>query len=351
MAKTNSKNEKNVNYSEEIKKLKENGPERLYILRGKEDYLREQYLLKLKQVCLPDGEDSFSYKRIDGPELNVNELRAAVDAMPFLTERTFVELRNLDFGKMKPPEDFLAVFSDIPEYCTVAMVLSSEDKIDGKLKLVKEIKKQALDLNFNAQAQGPLINWVVRHFAAAGKSIDLQAVQRLIFISGEYMGKLIPEIDKITAYAKGDKVTVADVEAVANHIPEAQLFDMTDYISKREYNNAAAEMAELLADKNNSPIMLIAVLGAQMRKLYAAKLAQLNNMGTSYVMEVCAYKYDFQAVNLMKSARGFSLKQLKRAVELCAEADYKMKSSSADDEGLLIETMMRIASGEENATN
>ena len=349
MAKSYSKNEKSINYSAEVKSLKQQGPGRLYILRGREDYLREKYLEELKKICLPEGEDSFSYKRLDGPELDPNELSAALDSVPFLSEHSFVELRNIDLNKLKPPEKFIEIFSDIPDYCTAAIVLEAEYEMDGRLKLNKKLKELGKDLNFSAQSQGQLINWVVRHFAADGKSIDLEAAQRLLFISGEYMSRLIPEIDKISAYTEGDKVTISDVEAVANHIPEARIFDMTDYISQKKYNSAAAEMAELLADKNNEPIMLLAVLGAQMRKLYTAKLAILKDLGLKYIMEVCSMKSDYPARKLMNAARGFSLSQLKKAVELCAEADYKMKSSSQDSKQLLVETMMRICAGEEYA--
>ena len=72
MAKKNSKEEK-LNYSAELRRLKDFGPERLYLLWGPEDYLREQYLGQLKKICLPEAEDSFSYKRINGPELDMHE--------------------------------------------------------------------------------------------------------------------------------------------------------------------------------------------------------------------------------------------------------------------------------------
>lgn len=348
MAKKYGKNENVFNYSAALRKLREQGPERLYILHGKEDYLREQFLSKLKEICLPDGEDSFSSKRIDGPELDEHELRAAVDAMPFLTDRCFVELRNIDINKLKSAENYISIFSDIPDYCTVAIVLSAEYEPDGRLKLIKSLKELGEDINFSVQSQGLLIDWVIRRFAAAGKSVELEAAQRLLFISGEYMSRLIPEIDKIAAYTKGDRVRVYDVETVANHIPEARIFDMTDYISQKKYNNAAAEMAELLSDKNNEPIMLIAVLGTQMRKLYVAKLAELSDLGTKYIMDVCAMKSEYPAKKLISAARGFSMDELKKAVELCAEADYKMKSSGGDQRQLLLETMMRICAGEKS---
>ena len=349
MAKKSTKTEEKLNYPAEIRSLKELGPGRLYFLWGPEDYLREQYLAQLKKLCLPEGEDSFSFRRINGPDLDAAELRQAVDAMPFLTERSFVELRDIDLNKLAQSDECLQVISDIPSYCTVAFLQNAQFEPDGRLKFIKGLRSMAKELKFTPQSQGMLTDWIVRRFAAAGKGIELGAAQRLIFVSGDLMSRLIPEIEKIAAYAKGDKVTEADVDAVANHIPEAVVFEMTELISQKKYNSALAVLSELLSDKNNEPIMMLAVLGQQMRKLYAAKLAQEKALGQKFVMEVCAIKYDYIASKLMVAARGFSLPQLVRAVELCAEADFKMKSSSIEPRELLKEVVLRIAAGESHA--
>lgn len=349
MAKKTGKTEEKLNYSAEIRYLKERGPQRLYFLWGPEDYLREQYLIQLKKLCLPEGEDSFSFRRINGPELDPAELRQAVDAMPFLTERSFVELRDIDLNKLSQSEACLEVLSDIPEYCTVAFLQSAQFEPDGRLKFIKGLRSFARELKFTPQTQGMLTDWIVRRFAAAGKGIELGAAQRLIFISGDLMSRLIPEIEKIAAYAKGAKVTEADVDAVANHIPEAVVFEMTELISQKKNNYALSVLSELLSDKNNEPIMMLAVLGQQMRKLYAAKLAQEKNLGTKYVMDVCAIKYDYIASKLMAASRGFTKAQLIRSIELCTEADYKMKSSAAESKELIKEVVLRIAAGETNA--
>ena len=349
MAKKNAKDEAKLNYSAEIRALKERGPERLYLLWGPEDYLREQYLLTLKRLCLPEGEDSFSFKRLNGPELDPEELRRAIDAIPFLTERSFVELRDVELNRLKEPEKLLALLEDIPEYCTVAFVQNAQFEPDGRLKLIKGLRGAGRDLKFTQQSQGQLIDWVIRRFAALGKGIELEAIQRLIFISGDLMNRLIPEIEKVAAYARGEKVTAADVEAVASHIPEAVIFDMSDFIAQKKANAAVSVLAELLADKNNEPIPMLALLGGQMRKLYAARLALEKGLGAKYVMDACALKYDFLAGKLLQSARGFTLGQLRRAVALCAETDYKIKSSGLDARELLIEAVLRIAAGETDA--
>ena len=345
------KKEEAFNYPAELRTLKERGPERLYLLWGPEDYLREQYLFQLKKICLPEGEDDFSYKRIDGPALDANAFQQAVDAMPFMTEHTLIELRDVDINKLADADACMKTISDIPDYCTIVFVQNAEYEPDGRLRFVKTLRSEGKELKFTQQSQGMLTDWIVRRFAAAGKRIDLSAAQRLIFISGDLMSRLIPEIEKIAAYAGTDKVTQEDVEAVANHIPEAVVFEMTELMAQKKVNSALSVLSELLADKNNEPIMMLAVLGKQMRQLYAARLALEKNLGTKYVMEVCSMKYDYIAAKLLTAAKGFTLTQLRRAVELCAETDYQMKSSGADPKELLKEAVLRIAAGESHAQN
>lgn len=349
MAKKNNFRKEKMDFNQELRLLRQRGPERLYLLSGPEDYLREYYLSELKQLCLPEGEDSFSYRRLDGPEIDLTALREAIDAMPFLSERSFVELRGPELGKQKDPETMLKLLTDLPDNCTVALVIGSSQELDGRLKLVKGLRAAARALEFTSQSQSALTGWIGRRFAAAGKSIDLEAAQQLIFISGDLMNRLIPEIDKIAGYAKGDRVTLEDVNAVADRIPEAVVFDLTDAVAQREYNNALGILAELLNDKHNEPIPMLAMLGMQMQRLYAARLAVEKELGTKYVMEVCDLSHDFIARRLIQSARGFTLGQLRRGVELCAEADYRMKSTGEDDAGIFEETVLRIAAGESHA--
>ncbi len=335
--------EEKLNYKQELLKLKSEGPGPLYLLWGREDYLREQYLSQLKAACIPEGESGFNYRRFDGPEIGAAQLRQAVDAMPFLSERSFVELRDLDINRLKEAQEIQEILSDIPDYCTVCLVQNAEYEPDGRLKLIKAIREKGSELKFTQQGQGALIDWIARRFAAHGKRIDFEAAQRLIFISGDLMNRLIPEIEKIAAYAQGDTVGVKDVEAVAHHIPEAQVFELTDLLARKQYNAAMNTLAELFAENEYDPIYLLAVLGSQMRRLYAARLAIDRKLGAKYVAECCAIKYDFLVGKLMDSARGFTSDQLKAAVRICAETDEQMKSSGGDGRELLKNAVLAIA--------
>lgn len=180
---------------------------------------------------------------------------------------------------------------------------------------------------------------------AHGKNISPEDARQLIFFTGGLMNTMIPEIDKIAAYAQGDTVTRADILAVAQRIPEAVVYELTDCLANQDYDGAMRILADLLADKSNTPIFLLAVIGQQMRRLYAARLARRAGIGTSELREMLGVPYDFIAENLLRSARKFTGRQLEEAVRLCAQADFAMKSSGADDMALLKELLLRIAVG------
>ena len=70
------KNEQQLNYGAEVKKLKAEGPKNLYLLWGVEDYLREQYLIELKKLCLrKERTASASSALMDPSSTYMNSLR------------------------------------------------------------------------------------------------------------------------------------------------------------------------------------------------------------------------------------------------------------------------------------
>lgn len=336
-----------VRYQDAVRALKQDGPQRLYVLYGVEDYLREQFLAQLKARCLPEGESEFSFHRFDGATLELHTLADAVDAMPFLTERSFIEVRGLDTNKL-PEADaarFTQIIEDMPDYCTLALVMDTEFSPDGRLKLTKALKKHGELLQFAEQDGSTLVSWVARRFDAWQKRITTADAQYLITITGGLMNRMIPEIDKISAYAKDSVVTRSDIDAVTEKVPDAVVFEMTDFLAAGNADGAMEKLSELLTNKNNVPIMLLAVVGQQLRRLYAAKIAAAEGLGMNDLMELCGVRFDFIAQKLLQQARRFPLPLLERAVERCAEADYAMKHSSADDLALLQELLLDVMVG------
>ncbi len=340
------KKDSKTDYSAVLRKLKDNGPEQLYVLWGEEDYLRESFYEELKKLCHISSSD-FNYHRLNGAALDLQALSQAIDAVPFMGEHSLVELRNFDVNACKEDkaERLKEIIADLPEYVTVVFLLPTGYEPDGRLAAMKTLKKLGTAIEFTSQPQGLLIKWIVRRFEAMGKTIGQKDCEKLIFISGDLMTGLIPEIEKIGCFTSENAVTSQDIDAVAQKIPEASVFEMTDKLADKNYDAAASLLGELL-QSGEHPIKILAMIGFQMRRLYTARIALDEGLGRDYLMEACKISYGFLADKLTSSAKGFTAQQLAQAVRLCAEADYRMKSSSEDDENILKELLLRIAVGD-----
>ena len=343
-----AKKQNSFDYTAEIKTLRSQPPRSLYLLYGEEDYLRDRYLEALKSVCIPEGESGFSYKRFDGPSVDASDLGKAMDVMPFLSERTFIELRNVDINKTGDTDQLIAALSSIPEYCTVCFVQDASYETDGRIRFVKFLKDKGKALEFTSQDQTKLFNWIKRRFEALGKEIDSGTIQRLVFISGDLMNMLIPEIEKIAAYAKGRKILPADVEAVASHIPEADVFEMVNLISDKKYDPALHLLSELLRNKENTPIAILSTLSFQLRRLYGVKLALAEGKRSREIKDILNIRYDFIADKLVSSAGKFTASQLGKSLRICAETEYAMKTTGGDDLELLKTLFVKLIAEDKN---
>ena len=197
-------------------------------------------------------------------------------------------------------------------------------------------------VNFARQETGELVKWVRRRFRALGKDIDPGLAFELIFLCGDLMTKLVGEIEKIGAYAKGERITRADIEAVADPQLDAVVFRMTDAIGGGKFDQAAQVLGELF-QMQEPPVKILWSLGRNMRQVYSARLALERGKGAGYVAELWKLR-SFQAEKLMGAARRFSLPWCRRAVLRCGETDLAMKSTGQDGRQLLISLLLELAS-------
>ncbi len=172
----------------------------------------------------------------------MRELSDAVNALPFLSERTLTEVRGYDFAHCRDAEaaSLERLISDIPDCCTLVFVQDTDFEPDQRTKIMKAVAKCGKVINFTSQGQGPLVQWIRKRFAALGKNALPDACVTLIYLSGELMNGLIPEIEKIAAGTQGELVTAEDVSRLAMRIPEARVFEMTDQLPPRATTTAPA---------------------------------------------------------------------------------------------------------------
>ena len=305
----------------------------VYLFYGEETYLREFYLAEVKKQLVPPGFEAFNFHRLEGKGLTVQALTEAAEAMPMMAERTMVQVT--DYDPYKLPEEqrnaLVALLNDFPSHCCLVLVFDQAEYKPNRTykKLHAALEKSAQAVQFAQQDQREILKWIAKRFKAAGHTIDAAAAEHLVFTCGGLMNGLIPEIEKVSAYAKHERVTKADIDAVAAPVLEAQVFDMTGAVSKGDFDRAAEVLGSLLR-LQEEPFMLLALIGKELRKLHSARVA-LDTGGDKY--------------SLMEPP-WVSRPWCERALRRCFETDLRMKSVSGTDSAAELKLLlMELAQG------
>ena len=309
-------------------------PGRAYIFYGEETYLRDNYLETLRNVLVPETFAAFNYHRIEGKDLTAERLSEMADALPMMADRTLIVAVDYDLFRLPEAqrEQIIAFLGDVPEWCCVVFLYDTIAYQPNKTmkKLCKAIDASVETVEFRALEQGDLIAWIARRFRASGKEIDRQTAESLIFTCGELMTGLAQEIDKIAAYAPGDRITQRDIDAVADPVLSAEVFRLSDAVLKGDYNRAASLLGDLLK-MQTEPILILAALGSQLRRIYTARLALEGGRDRAWLMELWGMKSDYPAKLLLSAARHTSADWCAGAVQMCEELDRRMKSETGLD--------------------
>ncbi|MDO4517535.1 MAG: DNA polymerase III subunit delta [Bacillota bacterium] len=336
-------------YRQLKKDLSAGTPGSLYIFHGEEAYLRDYYLDQMKEKLIPQGMESFNYHLLPGKSLTVQKLAETVDALPMMSPRTMLVVSDYDLFKAPEGERTLMaqLLEDLPDYCCLVFVYDTVAyKSDARMKkLAGAIKSHGQVVQFARQAQNDLVDWIGRRFRALGHDIDTADAQYLIFLCGDLMNGLISEIGKIGAFAKNRRVTRADIDAVAIPIIDAVVFQMTEALTRKQFDKAFSVLNDLLR-LQQAPIMILAVLGKHLRQLYSARIALETGQGSRWLMDLWGMRSAYPAEKLMEAARRHGLDWCKHAMARCAETDLAMKSvAGADARELLIALMLELSAG------
>ena len=338
---------KNAAYDRLRKAIKENTPAHAYLFYGEESYLRQTYVQQLQELLIPKGSEGFNLHRLSGSRVTAQDVADAVETMPMMAQNTLVTVKDWDIFKLEESqrEQLVELLNDVPEYCTVVFIYDTVAyKPDKKMKkLTAAIDKNVEVVEFQGQPRDALVRWLQKRFRALGRDIDQSTADYMLFYCGSMMDNLVCEVGKVAAFCKEPQVTPADIDAVAEPVLDARIFDMTNHISAREYDKAAAVLGDLLR-MQTEPIVILGAIGKELRRLYTARMAIDGGKDRFWLMELWQMRSEYPAKLLLQSAGNVDHAWCKRSLTACQTLDRRMKSEkNIDREGELVQFVMELA--------
>lgn len=320
----------------------------VYLIKGSENYLKLQYATLLAGSVIPAGLEVFNYHRLDGETVTMNELVECVEALPAMCERTCVLVHDLDFEKLEDGdrEALKDLLSDAPETCTL---IFWQDTVGFPLKTKKLKELQALIdeagavVELEPRIRPDLVKFVVSEIEKRGKAIELPTAEYLLDNVGEDMSNLVSEMDKLCSYVD-QTVTEDDIDTICVRSLEATAFQMVDALLDNDFDRVFRSLS-ILFDLKTEPMMILGALVSTYSDMYRAKvIAEAGGrQGDLKKLFPLAYKSDFKLKNAFRRAGRFSMPALRRSLELLAEADTKLKSSTEDHRTVFEKLMIELA--------
>ena len=320
----------------------------VYLIKGSENYLKLNYANLLADSVVPAGLEVFNFHKLDGETVGMNELVECVEALPAMAPQTCVLVHDLDFEKLSDPdrEDLTALLEDAPDTCvlifwqdTVGFPLKNK-KMKEMLKLIDTV---GAVVDLDGRSREDLRRFIAQECKKREKSISPRAAEYLLDSVGEDMANLVTEVDKLCNYVDTE-VTEADVDAVSVKSLESTAFQMIDALLDNQFDRVFRSIS-ILFDMKTEPMMILGALVSTYSDMYRAKVI-LNEGGREGDLKALfpqAYKSDFKLKNAFRRAGRFSMPALRKSLELLAEADTKLKSTSEDHRTVFEKLMVELA--------
>ena len=317
------------------KHIKERNFARVYLIYGDEQMYVRKYTEKLVKAVAGKSPSDFNFHTFGG-RVNFDELAAAVQIMPFMSEFNCVLISDAYVDEFNADDNsrFAEIYKAVPEGCVFIVSMPSIKPKKNKTvlpALKKYADKNGVVCEFNALTQNELVRFIAKWANANGKIISQVNANRLISLCGRDLNMLKNEVDKISAYTKGEEISTEDIEKLASVTLESKIFALSDAVLNGNAQKAFNTLDTLFYQQEKAGDMLF-VLSQAYIDAYRIRVADESGVQKAEVASRFNYKNRaFVLDNARKATKRVSTQALRKSLELILQAETEFKSVSIND--------------------
>lgn len=253
--------------------LQSDGFAPVYLFEGEELYFREKGLETLKaDVKMPE----FNFVCFDGGALKgarIKELASAVAALPFLSDRRLVAVRDF-YPTEKEYAAYLQPLFDSPVQTSV-LAIFNESAGKGKAGSVEWKKKPNVTVVDCARAaREDVLKWIYLTLRKAGIAAGADCCDAIADYCVSDMARISREVEKIVAaYPSGGTLDRATVDALVYRDTAYKMYELTQAAARKDYGGFVRIMDGMVGkgyDEND----FLSALCSQFKTLYEVKVSR-----------------------------------------------------------------------------
>ena len=308
--------------------FKANKFKQVYLLHGEEVYLIRHFSNLFSEKLLAQSDEvMMNQDTFEGKDFEIDSLIGAADTLPFLSECRLVYVKDsglLTTGRKNDTEALAKFLPTIPE-STIMIFVETENKVDKRNRLYKQIASQGRVVECTMQGDTELVKWISNIFKKKGKSIDPHVARLLLSTVPKGMDIIYSEADKLGDFV-GDRTSILpeDIQAVCTKSLEARIFDLVAALCSGQTEKALVQYHHMLAAKEQ-PLMILAMIARQFRLILQCK-ACLEKQMAGHEIAARLNLRDFIVRECLKQGQNFTTEKLLAALYDCQDTDMRIKT-------------------------
>jgi DNA polymerase-3 subunit delta len=305
------------------------------ILHGDDEFAISQECAQLIKIMQEEDTSGMNITRLEGRQMSEEDLRTAVNTLPFLSSRRLVLLNDL--SHYQDSQRFLAILDHMPT--STFLVIQAFDSFDrGKWKhfdpekhwLAKWVKTHSAQADWheyhlpNAYA---MPGWLQKQVKVMGGKITPQAADQLAEWIGTDTLQAEKELEKLLTYTNFERaIEVADVENLSTNNAAGNIFQFVDALAEHNQKQALNQLHRLMDDLE--PVQIFSMVIRQFRLLLQVRELLDDGGGLQSISsEIPEIRSSLVAEKMVKLARRYDLQQLKEIYRRLLKLDQSLKTS------------------------
>ncbi len=311
-------------YGHEITSIKHGDIRPLYFLYGNDIYLRNTAVREIRKQ-LKAGKTGCEYTYMYAQDIGADELQNLLFGVSLFSPlrcTVIHEVKQLLPSARKVLNSYLKK----PEPDNVLILTASV--YEKSNAFYKRIESYARTLKINTPFENEIPAWIRGYLAEYGRKTDPEAISELLRFTGDDLGMLSNELDKLHIYLPGNKpVSGEDIRSVSGYSKTYSIDDLLQALGVKDKSRAVV-ICKNLIENGVSEVYLITALYQFIWKLIMLKDERLVEL-PDYEKIIKVYKG--RKLEQYKTAAGnYKLTELKHALSALAGADRRIKTTSVD---------------------
>lgn len=297
----------------------------VYLLTGEEPFYIDEISKFIEKSVLTEEEKSFNQTVFYGRDVQIEDIISTAKRFPMMAERQVVIVKEAQ--DLSKTIENLTEYVKNPQPTTMLVLCYKYKKLDGRLSLIKAIKKHGVYFESTRVYEDKIPEWIKQLVTSKKMTITDKSAQMLVEFLGSDLSKINNELEKLQLVLKpGEQITPEIVEEYTGISKDFNNFELQSAIGQCDKKKGFAIIQYFIQNPKDNPIVVtLGILYSFYSKLY--KYHALDNKNEA---AKALGIHPFFIKEYSTAARNIPMKQVSRTIAAIREIDNKSKGVGAN---------------------